>query len=1019
MSARYLPIGLLLIVSVYAETSSVDPNMMMAEGPVLQTTITNSVSQIVPASARFYVVDSIGTGNYPTIQAAVNIASDGDTIILLDGIYTGPGNRDINLLGKAITVRSENGPQNCMIDCQGTSTEFHRGFLCQSNETHDTMIKGLTIINGYQQRGGAMRLQNASPAIENCIFRDNTCTHIGGISGGAVIAIDSEYLAINCLFYRNNAQGDGGAVFNYRSSPSLINCTFTDNSANDGGTMFNYTDSHVALMNCLVVASKSPTLANQSASRLTLTNCNIVGGIANYDGSNSTITYLGVNQSEDPLFSDADNDDFRLYYDSPCIDAGIVDALLPANDIRGNIRQIDGDGDTEIRPDIGAYEMDTPDVPVLFLSPKDFVFDCLEGGSSPLPQSFSLWNGGPGEMTWEIQETDCNWLEISATSGIASQIKDYVELSVQSTPLAKGTYPCELIFNSDTAVNCPKTMNVTLNVVGPWIGISQSSFTFIANTPGDAPLPQNLTITNTGGGILNWQIRNLTCDWLILSADSGSHAAGESTEITLDVVLADLERGVYDCSFEIYDENADNLSRVVLVRLIVKAPGDICVPLDYPTIQEAVNEASNGEVVSVLDGTYSGQGNYMINLYGKQITVQSVGGYKNCTIQCETHPDASGFIFSNAETNQSVIDGFSIINAGDSGIVCVGNSSPIIRNCRLTNNTTPETNPFGGGVYCRNSSPVFENCIIENNYIYKTGENMAGGAGIYAEFSGLTLDRCVIRNNIARDIYIGNVYGAGIFITDSTIQIKNCLIADNACDLIEQNPIYMMAGAGLCSMYSIVDIVNSTITNNVSDNTAGGIFCYSSIASVSNSIVANNPTSDEFEICVEGSDRQYGYPSLMTIAGSDVPAKVDIYVGSSDNLYWQGNNIDANPLFVNDLTGDYRISPASPCIDTGINSLTDAGDKDVAGHWRVHDGNCDEIEAVDMGAYEFNGLYFGDFTEDCVINLNDFQILSQAWAANPASPNWNINTNLTNTNDETIDLSDLIIFSNYWLERFN
>ena len=57
---------------------------------------------------------------YTTIQDAIDTAVDGDEVIVADGIYKGDGNRDIDFLCKAITVRSENGPNNCVIDCNGT-----------------------------------------------------------------------------------------------------------------------------------------------------------------------------------------------------------------------------------------------------------------------------------------------------------------------------------------------------------------------------------------------------------------------------------------------------------------------------------------------------------------------------------------------------------------------------------------------------------------------------------------------------------------------------------------------------------------------------------------------------------------------------------------------------------------------------------------------------------------------------------------------------------------------------------
>ena len=67
----------------------------------------------------------------PTIQGGIGAASDGDTVLVADGIYTGWGNRDIDLMGKAITVRSENGPENCIIDCELSEL---RAFVVQSDE---------------------------------------------------------------------------------------------------------------------------------------------------------------------------------------------------------------------------------------------------------------------------------------------------------------------------------------------------------------------------------------------------------------------------------------------------------------------------------------------------------------------------------------------------------------------------------------------------------------------------------------------------------------------------------------------------------------------------------------------------------------------------------------------------------------------------------------------------------------------------------------------------------------------
>ena len=88
--------------------------------------------------------------DYPDIQAAVDYATDGDEILLADGVFTGLGNYDINMLGKAITVRSQNGnPDDCVIDIPGQHNGVsQRGFLFLSGEDSDCVVRDLTIMNG-------------------------------------------------------------------------------------------------------------------------------------------------------------------------------------------------------------------------------------------------------------------------------------------------------------------------------------------------------------------------------------------------------------------------------------------------------------------------------------------------------------------------------------------------------------------------------------------------------------------------------------------------------------------------------------------------------------------------------------------------------------------------------------------------------------------------------------------------------------------------------------------------------
>ena len=85
-------------------------------------------------------------GDYPTIQAAIDAASDGDTVAVADGIHRGEGNKALDFHGKAITVRSLLGePTSCIIDCEYDS----RGVLFQSGEGPDSAVIGIKIWQGY------------------------------------------------------------------------------------------------------------------------------------------------------------------------------------------------------------------------------------------------------------------------------------------------------------------------------------------------------------------------------------------------------------------------------------------------------------------------------------------------------------------------------------------------------------------------------------------------------------------------------------------------------------------------------------------------------------------------------------------------------------------------------------------------------------------------------------------------------------------------------------------------------
>jgi hypothetical protein len=98
------------------------------------------------------VVSPDGSGDYSTIQDAACAAYDGDIIVLEDGTFTGPGNRNLDFVGKAVTLRSmSDRPEQCIIDCEGSDSNGdtpQRGFTFVGSYTSATTVKGITVFDG-------------------------------------------------------------------------------------------------------------------------------------------------------------------------------------------------------------------------------------------------------------------------------------------------------------------------------------------------------------------------------------------------------------------------------------------------------------------------------------------------------------------------------------------------------------------------------------------------------------------------------------------------------------------------------------------------------------------------------------------------------------------------------------------------------------------------------------------------------------------------------------------------------
>ena len=241
----------------------------------------------------------------PTIQEAINLATDWDTVLVADGVYTGIGNRDINFIGKRIVVKSENGPDNTIIECEGSSSDPHRGFVFTSGENNTTILQGFTVRNGYgpyshsHYEGGAILMDQSSPTI------------------------------MECVFINNRGDYQGGAICCFGATPQFINCTFANNRANYGGGIYS-NGANPYLTNCLIAFNTQGSAIDGSA---TLECCDIYGNTGgDWHGNISSQLGFNGNISEDPMFCDALSDNYHIAYTSICspsvnIECGLIGAL--------------------------------------------------------------------------------------------------------------------------------------------------------------------------------------------------------------------------------------------------------------------------------------------------------------------------------------------------------------------------------------------------------------------------------------------------------------------------------------------------------------------------------------------------------------------------------------------------------------------------------------------------------------------------------------------------------------------
>ncbi|MEZ4647578.1 MAG: right-handed parallel beta-helix repeat-containing protein [Candidatus Eisenbacteria bacterium] len=357
---------LVLLVPACLGDRSIDPSAVDASGARPQGT------------GHVFHVNPEGTGDFPTIQAALDAVEYGDEILLAPGRYTwtnqgtgtGYGLFFVRPNTNGFLLKGEEGADHTFVDAEGNGRCV---YMTTAND--DAVIEGITFTGGnafastYGYRtGGGVTIHMTSPTFRDCIFADN----VAETGGGFATAGETGSLLEGCVFRGNTATRTGGGAFLHNSGSTVrfVSCSVYDNLAGETGgglssrnvpMLIEHTEiwgnradqsgAAIALsgvplatvVRSTIVKNYAPELGqirNAFYSNLEVESSIVAFGggaeaLFTEDGSDSYVACsdifgnaggdgLGVatdgggNFSLDPLFVDPDANDYRLLPTSPC-----------------------------------------------------------------------------------------------------------------------------------------------------------------------------------------------------------------------------------------------------------------------------------------------------------------------------------------------------------------------------------------------------------------------------------------------------------------------------------------------------------------------------------------------------------------------------------------------------------------------------------------------------------------------------------------------------------------------------
>jgi predicted outer membrane repeat protein len=404
--------------------------------------------------------------------------------------------------------------------------------------------------------------------------------------------------------------------------------------------------------------------------------------------------------------------------------------------------------------------------------------------------------------------------------------------------------------------------------------------------------------------------------------------------------------------------------------------------------------------------------------------------FTNCVFSDNSAGREGGGINADTASNSTLTNCTFIGNWSSLGGGMVGSydrTNITLTKCTFTANSAR----WGGALVLYDQSTITSCAFIANSAMDSGGAISLGGQSI-----------------ISNSLFSGNTtagYGGGIRNLDATtLTLNNCTFTGNSAGQEGGGiyyppltppppppplpPAFSPQSPNLLAYpaHTLLTITDDYIGGNSASNDTGETYYPPWTLTLNNCILWSNRdaggTDESAQIHLDQPVQEINYSCLQ---------------GWTGDLGGTGN-IDSDPCFiqsghwgdVNDpdiivepnepnaiwFEGDYRLLPNSACIDIADNnSVPVYVTTDLDGHPRIVDGDCNETDVVDMGAYEFNSAHIGDFDYNCEVDFVDFSIFALAWMSQPGDFNWDFACDLGKPADNYIDWRDAAIVCDNWL----